>query len=493
MRKSKIRFTTLLFVLLIPLFFINIADYHYWGGDFSQYIFQAQNVCNGINQGEQFYVYNPNYSELAPQAYPPGFPLLLAPAVCYFNTDYSSLFTYMSIFFILNSIVWFILIAKFEKPWISFVVVLLASYLPWMLDFKLNILSDIPFSLFFALSIILFLKLLKSKHKFILSLLLACCVGFTILIKTMGFALSIAFIVYVFYAYFVKKRYQLKDLAFITFSAVLSVVIYKIGTALLLKNVEGHVEHFASFFFEEEILERFLNNLFYYYTTYRHFLSLEGSLFNFPNALFIDFLIICTLLGFILTFKNYKTIKITEFIFGIFVIVVALFPYYQGYRYILALTPIFFIYMIRGISLIQQNIKIKPFFIFIIILLSYLLPLRIYLVKSAKTISASSKYVENIETQETFNYIKNNTTIEDTIIFIKPRVLALYTHRYSASNYPYYNNLEEIKEDVESLHANYIIQSKEIMNYATQLYIDSVLQKKDTTFYNNSFVIYRIN
>lgn len=493
MKMSKIKLLLILFVLLIPLVLINIADYHFWGGDFSQYIFQAQNVCNGVNQGEQLYVFNPNYSELAPPAYPPGFPLLLAPAVCAFNLDYASLLTYMSVFFILNSLVWFVLISKFEKPFISFIVVLLASYLPWMLDFKLNILSDVPFALFFALSIFLFLELKKSKNKIIIVLLLSCCVGFTILIKTMGFTLPIAFIVFGLYAFIIKKEYNLKDLMFIILSAVLSVILYKIGTSVLLKNVEGHFEHFVSFFFQENIVDRFLNNLVYYYNTYRDFLSIEGSLFNFPNALFKDFLVVCTFIGLILTIKNYHNIKITEFILFIFIVVIVLFPYYQGYRYILALTPILLIYMIRGITIIQQKLKIKPFFIFIILLLCYFLPLRVYLVKSAKQISASSKHVESLEAKETFNYIKNNTTINDTIVFIKPRVLSLYTRRYVASNYPYYNTLSEIENDFENLNAKYFVQFKENINNPAQIYLDSILHKRDTVFYNNNFTIYKIN
>ncbi|MCA9750129.1 MAG: hypothetical protein KC414_13550, partial [Romboutsia sp.] len=70
---------------------------------------------------------------------------------------------------------------------------------------------------------------------------------------------------------------------------------------------------------------------------------------------------------------------------------------------------------------------------------------------------------------------------------------SLYTNRYAACNNPGFNDKDIIKKDIESLNAKYLVQDKYNFNYASQIYLDSVLPKKDTTFYNNSFVIYRIN
>ena len=71
---------TVLLLFLIPLFFINIKSSHDWGDDFAQYIHQAKNISEGISQNNTGYVFNSDVF-LGPNAYPTGFPLLLAPII----------------------------------------------------------------------------------------------------------------------------------------------------------------------------------------------------------------------------------------------------------------------------------------------------------------------------------------------------------------------------------------------------------------------------
>jgi 4-amino-4-deoxy-L-arabinose transferase-like glycosyltransferase len=52
---------------------------HLWGDDFAQYVLHARNLASGLAYAETGYVFNPDVPDIGPVAYPPVFPLLLAP------------------------------------------------------------------------------------------------------------------------------------------------------------------------------------------------------------------------------------------------------------------------------------------------------------------------------------------------------------------------------------------------------------------------------
>jgi len=56
-----------------------IRDGYVWDDDQAQYILHARNIVDGRAYKDTGYVFNPDYATLGPVAYPPGFPLLLAP------------------------------------------------------------------------------------------------------------------------------------------------------------------------------------------------------------------------------------------------------------------------------------------------------------------------------------------------------------------------------------------------------------------------------
>src|SRR5260370_39533088 len=48
------------------------------GDDFAMYIHEAKNIALGVDYHQTGYIYEKEYAELGPKAYPPVFPLLLA-------------------------------------------------------------------------------------------------------------------------------------------------------------------------------------------------------------------------------------------------------------------------------------------------------------------------------------------------------------------------------------------------------------------------------
>src|ERR1022692_37270 len=138
------RIYVLLFVLLTPLFMINIRDSHDWGDDFAQYIYQAKNIVEGIPQSEPCYIYdNPNF---ASPFHSIGFSLILTPVYYFFGNNIKAFSILLSIILFLFCFAIFVFNRKYFNNLISVLLVLIFVYNPYTLNFKMEIMTDIPFA-----------------------------------------------------------------------------------------------------------------------------------------------------------------------------------------------------------------------------------------------------------------------------------------------------------------------------------------------------------
>ena len=69
----------LAFGIIVLVYLSTIYPDQGWGDDFAQYISQAANISKGISMAQTGYIYSRYTPSLGPVAYPPGFPLMLAP------------------------------------------------------------------------------------------------------------------------------------------------------------------------------------------------------------------------------------------------------------------------------------------------------------------------------------------------------------------------------------------------------------------------------
>ncbi len=84
----------LLCAIIIPMvagYTLTLRQGHDWGGDFAMYIHHAANIAEGKPYADTGYIYNPSYPSLGPKAYPPIYPIVLAPVYRIFGLDYSPL------------------------------------------------------------------------------------------------------------------------------------------------------------------------------------------------------------------------------------------------------------------------------------------------------------------------------------------------------------------------------------------------------------------
>lgn len=430
-RFSKQQTLYVLIVLLLPLFFINIRDSHDWGGDFAQYLSQAENIAEGRPHQQTNYIYLEENSMLGPPAYPVGYPILLSPVVSFFGIDFEVLMIWQTFFLFLFALISFLLFAGRLGNLLSLLLVLVMVYNPWMLRFKTEIVSDIPFSLFLLGCVYLYTVL--KKDKWWQALLLGALVAFMIMIRSMGFVFLLALVLYALcdlYKITVRKQPESrKRLAFNTL-LVAYVVIFTLISRLVFDSMGSVFGAYISSFSLLDFSRDILHNLSYYSLIFRNFFYPAGGVWEFGSVLLASFMIVFTLLGMII--RMVRKFSFPDLIVLVYLLVIMVYPYRgSGFRFLLPLLPFFVLYAVEGIVHFKSGFRISNQKLLSLV---GVLVLFLYLEGILRIISEQDKHIEGPlkpEAQEVWDYIRENTPEDCTLAFFKPRVLGLFADRKS--------------------------------------------------------------
>jgi hypothetical protein len=148
-------------------------------------------------------------------------------------------------------------------------------------------------------------------------------------------------------------------------------------------------------------------------------------------------------------------IRIFEVFTLFYVTVILVWPVYQSTRFLIPLIPIHIFYAVLGIfeSGLFQSKRAKR----TVLLILFVLLLASYWGKYSKLDFGPLKGgVERKESIELFNFIKRNTRESDVMVFLKPRVLALYTGR-RASVYHWPRDAKDLLKYFHSIGATHLI------------------------------------
>jgi hypothetical protein len=138
--------------LVVWFFFLvslsNENAHHPWGDDWAQYVMHARNILSGSAYADTGYLFNPDYPNVGPPAYPPGLPFLLAPILAVFGINILALKITCLIVAVFALLVTFrVLSAVFDQKvaLISIFLLTLHPYI-WMLGQTIG--SESPYLLF---------------------------------------------------------------------------------------------------------------------------------------------------------------------------------------------------------------------------------------------------------------------------------------------------------------------------------------------------------
>ncbi|NOX87342.1 MAG: hypothetical protein GXO86_15525 [Chlorobi bacterium] len=467
-------------LLVLPVVFINHQHTVDWGGDYAMYITEAMNIAHHQPVDSTHYVYNSNAPMLGPPLYPVGFPLLLAPVYLIFGNNILAMIVYMSLMLILLTLVLQLFFRRYFSETVSIILVLVILYNPWILHFKNEILADIPFALFFNLTLILYLY--RSKAVFT-----GLAMGFSILIKTAGFALPVAFILYLFYQLITGHE----DRKIIT-KRLLIPVIYSLLLVLFVNKILFHLpwgiglysENFSLFAFKQHVLK----NTALYIELFQSFF--HRNLYDWKFLVLITQPVLFTfaLIGFLNSKKD-----LLFFVVSTYLLMLIVYPYhFSGFRFLLPVIPVLLYYSLNGFNSIRWRFSVQKKLL-IPLLAVFLLGQYIPEIIRLATNPVTTKQGPQEQTsQEVFEYIRNNLSEDETILFTKPRVLALYTGRKSVCN--------ELNDDLEKMdlllrdkRVGYILTNENLSNPALEKYL---ISKKDhilLIWSNKKFKLYQVN
>ncbi len=404
------------FALLAILLVFGGATYRNqldWGDDWAQYLDQSKWLLNSnLQKPVHYFVYQNSSALYAPPYYPWGWPILLA------LTSNLPPAAVVALFWMGFSAVLFELYRRKTndvRTALAWTLVWVVS--PWMLRFKWEWLSDLPFAFCTTALIFVVQRPNPSKRTLALIGLLTAC---AIALRPLGWAMVLAAVIVVLWQ---VLRKQPK-------SQFIGAVLVGGGVVELLLSVLPRASgHFASVYGPPWLVSGVLDRIVHYFGAWRYAWSAAHSWFH-DFGLWMGTLAVLTvvatwtysLLSLKSTDSKPGTSLVPNWFAGIYVCAVLLFPVQsQGFRYLLPLVP----------WLIVRKLPVRYSLALAFLVLFSYFPAWIRIFHEAREQSDRVVGPNSPSARELISEIQNQVPVQDTLNASRPRALAHLTHRWS--------------------------------------------------------------
>ncbi len=401
-----------------------LHPYHALGGDFSLYISQAKAILEGTSEA-LFEVnrYSMNSSDiiLGPDFYPPGYPLILS-IIYYFSGLNFRLLKLPGIFFFLLTI--FILF-KYLRPLdltysLKLLILFLFAFNPFIISGSHHIIADIPFTclclgFMFQLSYHYRLKRPITTYLSIGIVLSAAC-----LIRTAGLILIPTLIGYHLCIIW-RKRPSIIITEALTppIFVLIPVIITFFLSRLLYPSVGGAYLDYFSFIQPDTIM--------------RHIQYYSRIIFLYAgNAGWIIYAISLPLISYGIYMSGRSFIP--ELIFCVlYISMLIIWPFTDGLRFLFPVFPFLFLFFAVGLRDLAYSLGSGKHLYFLNKGIQYLLLpaiISVFLYFLCRNVNDNFEFTfGNKPSREMFAFIEKYTSVNEHIVFSKPRVMYLFTGR----------------------------------------------------------------
>lgn len=485
---SKPRYFILFAVLvLLPLLFMGTRESHDWGDDFAQYIHQAGNIIHGVSQSETGFVYSQkNY--IGPQAYPIGFPLMLAPVYAIFGNSISVFIFFISVIYLLMGVYLLLFYRRYFSQLTSFVLMLILMYNPQMLLFKREVMSDIPFTAILILFFVLYHKI-KSDDLY-KNLWLALLVGVLITIRPAGIVLVFAILTE---KLILLVNHKNKHALFIaSFFGIIPLLLY-FGVNSFLCHIPsgGSISDYLQFYYSGNIMGLIPENFSHHLQVLRYMYEPESGALKGFSVLLGSGILTFVALGFLN--RMLRKPGVVDWFFIYYVVMLLVFPNNNsGFRLMIPLGFLILFYAASGFKLLDLqfiNGKLPIALTAGIVILALYSPGIFQIVRSQKLILEGP---QQPQAQEAFQYINKNIPKNEIVVFAKPRALALYAGCQSVCD-PFSTDPTMIHTEILHANARYLLVHKVLTNENMQRYQRIMQDRLTQVWANNDFKLMRIN
>ena len=482
-------------ILSIPLFFLNIYDVHSWGDDFAQYIKEALNIAHGKRYYLSGYVYNPYNTEYAPPQYPPGYPLLLAPVVKMWGISYRAMAYFNTC---ITAGLLFALFAYFRKhagKVAAVCIAVLITYSGYILGLKANVLADLSC----LLCIVLYLGARNtwqfSRKRILLLIVLTVS---AMLMRSQAGLLLVAEGLYLLLSMAKKivkeRKINIQQIAthpsvLITFGGILLFLLIDKVVFYTPVKTSAFYNQFIERAIHRPLMDSVKDNIvlltkqltmFFHYDTARIFPTVAMSVMESAALVFV-------ILGFIISVM--KRLAVDDVFFMLMCLLVLYLPVHD-LRYFLPAIPLLFYYCYTSLRIIVPAIaKTDTRAIAIGITLFYLYIGSEYLQKAATIVPAGC--IPHPKDLAAFSYIKNHVKDDEIIVFVKPRLLTLYTDK-RAINTAWQVSPAKNKAILDSLQVTYMLVVDGLDDPYFKTYLRETQHPLDSTRIATGYTLYRL-
>jgi len=415
---------------------------HDWGGDFSQYLMQAESITErNIDEFMDENRFTMEHSSFAvgPVAYPWGYPLLLAPLYVLVGNNMVALKlvnVVLYLFFLL--LLWFGFQREHSEPW-RLALLLLFAFNPEMLGFMDSLFADIPFLLFSTASVLLMRAVFIDKKEmgtpFTGPFLLGCLIAVSLFFRNNGVLLLGALLVTQAFLLISAKKNQ-SYLKSFSFSRFLFHALPYITCGLLLitwnfffpRGGASHVEHL-----QEISFSLILQQIHYYLHLPADFFSGVSRPFH---LMVFGASFPFTLLGIIRRYRrDYPLLVYCALTLLLYII----WPYRQGLRFVFPVLPFYISFTLSGLTLFARLLeevmgrKLSWIFSAVPVALIIIIMTASTMMGVHKNLSQNREFMAgpfSPPAQDMFGYIRmmqRGSASDEVIIFFKPRVMRFMT------------------------------------------------------------------
>ena len=431
---SELRKPALIIILVVSIVIgsSQLTRGHEWGDDFAAYIMQAKSILNGDMQNfveRNGITIHQSSTQIGPVAYPWGYPLLLTPV--YAAKGISPLALKLpGLFFFVGFLICIYLLTESRLPQTeSLLLVSLFAFNPLLLTFLDHILSDIPFLFFSTLALWLIVK--EKLGGTLESALLGTVIAFAFFIRTPGILLLASFLAVEFFKIWSKQTTRESNIKTLQDSVVVCAtfgVLWIVYSLIFPGGSESYFDQLKGFSFKTA-----LGSIGAYFKLFGMFFGTSIIWRYLYYVLFIFFLI-----GAWIRRKG-ETILIVFFLLWMLLLII--WPIWQGPRFIFPLLPIFIYFIFQGMKSVilklPWNYHQSGQWVFYGFWLSII---GVFLFNSSVNAYANLQNNRSINgpfdpySMEVYNFIKEKTPPDSVIIFFKPRALRLMTDHDTLMN-----------------------------------------------------------
>jgi 4-amino-4-deoxy-L-arabinose transferase-like glycosyltransferase len=426
-------------LITIALFHsLTVRQGHIWGDDFAMYVSHARNIVEGRPYAQTGYLFNPA-SPVSPRMYPPVFPMLLAPVVKLFGLNLVPMKVEQVVFFVLALTAVYLFWRDDLTSKYALALVAIVGLSPHFWAAKDNVLSDLPFLLFFYVVAVLLRRVPRYGPGWrSWAILIGVVLYLTIGTRTAGIALVGGLLLYDILKYRTITRVTMVALS--TCAALLIAQSHLIG--LGFGNYDGH--------FHATL-----------YTVADHLVSyprtLAGCWVASTHGPYSSFLLglvaLLTLSGLWLRYKQGFTI--VEALLAPYAAIAILWPFSPGIRLVFPFVPWIVFLALTGLrNLVEKAAPQHSAAALCSFLLLIAIPyVDVYRHADFGPISQSTGMPEF---NQLCQAVRDRTAPNDVLVYFRARALALYTGR-TASAYNYHGTEEELWEYAQKIHATHLI------------------------------------